>query len=183
MRGPSEPKDGYPEPDANGMYRLPIERSFKVSYTRSGGSVGSAFALPTLVAGVDAKLESRYYADLDIMPVEGSSVAVAGPLWTFERIAVAGIATALAAALATWWVRRRRTPVAVAAPSWTPARITPLGVVTGLRRLEQGLPAEKAKALRDEIVLLELKYFGPNAAETSEAELRSVIDKWARNAV
>ena len=180
MRGPSEPKDGYPEPDESGMYRLPIERSFKVTYTRTAAALGSAFTLPTLVTGVDAKLESRFYADLDIMPATGSTVAVDAPFWSPARIAVAGLLALTAAAAATWWVRRRRAPIAESTPSWAPSRITPLGVVTGLRRLEQGLPADKAKALRDEIVLLELKYFGPNAAESSESELRSVIDRWQR---
>ena len=83
--------------------------------------------------------------------------------------------------VAAWWHRRKRVPVAAQAPSWAPSRITPLGVVTGLRRLEQGLPADKAKALRDEIVLLELKYFGPNAGASSEQELRAVVEKWQKS--
>ncbi|MEY3025451.1 MAG: hypothetical protein RLZZ238_348 [Planctomycetota bacterium] len=178
--GPTEPKDGYPEPDADGMYRLPIERSFKVTYTRATGALGGAFTLPTLAAGIDAKLESRYYADLDIMPVEGASVSVAGPFWSTPRVVRYGIYLVLGFAAAAWWHRRRRTPAASTTPAWAPARITPLGVVTSLRRLEPQLAPDKARALRDEIVMLELKYFGPEAAASTESELRSVIEKWQR---
>ncbi|MEY4117359.1 MAG: hypothetical protein RLZZ116_687 [Planctomycetota bacterium] len=179
--GPQPPKEGYPEPDKDGMYRLPIERSFKVTYVRGSGAIGDAFTLPTLVAGVDAKLESRFYDDLDIMPVEGASVAVTLPTWTTARIVRYALYAVLGFVVAVWWHRRKRVPVAAQAPSWAPSRITPLGVVTGLRRLEQGLPAEKAKALRDEIVLLELKYFGPNAGDSSEQELRAVVEKWQKS--
>jgi len=179
--GPQEPKEGYPEPDANGMYRLPIERSFKVTYTRGAGAVGGEFTLPTLVAGVDAKLESRFYDDLDIMPVMGASVAVEQPLWTTARLVRYAIYAVLGFAVSVWWHRRKRAPAAAATPAWAPSRITPLGVVTGLRRLEQDLPADKAKALRDEIVLLELKYFGPNAGASSEQELRAVVEKWQKS--
>ncbi|MEY3026242.1 MAG: hypothetical protein RLZZ238_1139, partial [Planctomycetota bacterium] len=72
------------------------------------------------------------------------------------------------------------TPAAPTNPAWAPARITPLGVVTSLRRLEPQLAPDKAQALRDEIVMLELKYFGPEAAASTESELRSVIEKWQR---
>ena len=129
---------------------------------------------------VKAKLESRFYDDLDIMPVMGASVAVEQPLWTTARLVRYAMYAVLGFAIAVWWHRRKRAPAAAATPAWAPSRITPLGVVTGLRRLEQDLPADKAKALRDEIVLLELKYFGPNAADSSESELRSVVEKWQR---
>jgi len=178
--GPTEPKDGYPEPDEQGMYRLPVERSFKVTYARTGGSVGGAFALPTLVAGVDAKLESRFYDELDIMPVTGDSVAVNLAFWSPARMALAALVAAGLTGVGIWGRRRRRTAPTAASASWEPSRITPLGVVTGLRRLEQGLPADKAKALRDEIVLLELKYFGPSAVESNEPELRAVVERWQR---
>jgi len=176
--GPTEPKTGYPEPDADGMYRLPVERSFKVTYVRDRGAVGDEFVLPTLAAGVDAKLESKFYDDLDIMPVTGASVPVELPFWTTPRIVRYGAYALFGGLVGIWWARRRRTAPVEQAGTWAPARLTPLGVVTGLRRLEQDLPADKAKALRDEIVLLELKYFGPNAAETTESDLRAVIDRW-----
>ena len=185
-----EQKTGYPEPDATGMYRLPVERSFKVTYIRAGGAVGSAFRLPTLVAGVQAKLESRTYSDYDIVPVEGATIAVHLPFWTPMRgvtalAAVAGIAGA-------WMVARRRRAEkpSVSAAAWEPSRLTPLGVVTSLRRLEReratALSDATARTLRDEIVTLEMKYFGPNAteaaAEASENELRLVIEKWSQTA-
>jgi len=184
--GNTEPKEGYPEPDANGMYRLPIERSFKVSYTRASGAVGREFTLPTLVAGVDAKLESRFYDDLDISPVVGATVPVQLSFWTAPRIAMFAIA-ALAAVLGALWFRRSRGSQVVAARTpWEPARVTPLGVVTSLRRLERerGASLDKAKAesLRREISMLELKYFGPDAKETTEPELREVIDRWSSSA-
>lgn len=184
--GAAAPKDGYPEPDANGMYRLPIERSFKVTYVRDGGSIGNAFRLPTLVAGVDATLESRTYSDLDIVPVSGTTVPVAAPFWTPLRAGLAAAATAAAIGAAIAIRRRRGGPAAIPQAPWVANRITPLGVVTSLRRLEaeraRTLGDATARTLREEIVMLELKYFGPNAAEPSEPDLRAVIEKWARSA-
>jgi hypothetical protein len=184
--GATSPKEGYPEPDATGMYRLPVERSFRITYTRSGGSVGDAFTLPTLAAGVDAKLESRFYDDLDISPVVGSFVPVALPFWTVQRIALFGTCAAVGVFLAVYVARRRRTPEAAARGAWEPSRITPLGVVTSLRRLEQerggALDNTQIESLRREISTLELKYFGPDAKETTEPELREVIDRWSSSA-
>jgi hypothetical protein len=185
-QGNTPPKEGYPEPDANGMYRLPVERSFKVTYTRASGAVGSAFTLPTLAAGVDAKLESRFYDDLDISPATGATVAVAVPFWSTQRAVLLGACAAALALAGVWLVRRRKAPAAVARVAWEPARITPLGVVTSLRRLEQergaALDNAQVESLRREISMLELKYFGPDAKETTEPELREVIDRWASSA-
>ena len=187
MRGANQaPKEGYPEPDASGMYRLPIERSFKISYVRTSGAVGSTFTLPTLAAGVDAKLESRFYDDLDISPVLGTTVPVHAPFWTLSRALLVGVG-ALGAVLTVTWVARRRRPTAdIARAAWIPARITPLGVVTSLRRLEEErgslLDRAQAESLRREISMLELKCFGPDAQETTERELREVIERWASSA-
>jgi hypothetical protein len=182
---PDAPKDGYPEPDANGMYRLPIERSYKVTYVRDGGSVGGAFRLPVLAAGVDASIESRMYSDLDIVPVVGASVPVELPFWTPLRTAIAALAVVGVAGAIVAVRRRRGERVEPIATSWAPARITPLGVVTSLRRLESergaSLGDATARNLRDEIVMLEMKYFGPEAGEASESELRAVIEKWSRS--
>jgi hypothetical protein len=176
------PKEGYPEPDASGMYRLPLERSFTVTYTRGAGAIGREFALPTLVSGVDAKIANRYFAELDIMPVEGSAVPVHAAAWTPARIALAVLGAICATALVGWFLRRKPADTADAARSWAPARLTPLGVVTSLRRLEreQGTRLEPARAesLRKEIAMLELKYFGPDAGESIDDELREVVERW-----
>ena len=184
--GGTEPKEGYPEPDASGMYRLPIERSFKITYTRSSGAIGAAFTLPTLAAGVDAKFESRFYDDLDIAPVVGTAVPVKLPFWTAQRVVLFGACAAVLALVGVWVARRRKSPAATARGAWEPARITPLGVVTSLRRLEQergaALDRAQIESLRREISMLELKYFGPDAKETTEPELREVIDRWSSSA-
>ena len=185
-----QPKDGYPEPDANGMYRLPIERSYRVTYVRDGGAIGSTFRLPTLATGMDAKLESQTYSDFDIVPVDGATVAVAAPFWTPMRGVLAALTLAGVAGAVMVARRRRGDAVAVAPSPWTPSRLTPLGVVTSLRRLEAergaALGDATARTLRDEIVMLEMKYFGPNAVESVGAgvddELRAVVSKWSKSA-
>jgi hypothetical protein len=118
--------------------------------------------------------------------VVGSFVPVALPFWTVQRIALFGTCAAVGVFLAVYVARRRRTPEAAARGAWEPSRITPLGVVTSLRRLEQerggALDNTQIESLRREISTLELKYFGPDAKETTEPELREVIDRWSSSA-
>ncbi len=180
---PGTPKDGYPEPDADGMYRLPIERTWRVTYLPTGAPVGGSFVLPRLAQGLDAKLASKSYDELDVVTVAGSSVPV--KRGTAVRWVVGGAAAA--AVLAGLWLalrRRRAAPAPVAATAWAPGRLTALGVVTSLRRLEQERAAALGDAqvagLRDEIRTLELTWFGPGAAEASDEELREVVSRWAR---
>ena len=178
--GPTAPKEGYPEPDADGMYRLPVERTFKLTYTPTGGAIGGEFKLPALAAGVDGKLESRFYDELDIMPATGATVALNLSYWTTTRIATMAGFSVLGLGVGYAIARRRKPKIVANTSSWEPSRITPLGVVTSLRRLEQQLAPDKAQSLRAEITLLELKYFGPNAAQTSDSELQGVVEKWQR---
>ena len=178
--GPTEPKEGYPEPDADGMYRLPVERTFKLSYTPTGGAIGGEFKLPALAAGVDGKLESRFYDELDIMPATGATVALNLSYWTTTRIATMAGFSVLGLGVGYAIARRRKPKIVANTSSWEPSRITPLGVVTSLRRLEQQLAPDKAQSLRAEITELELKYFGPNAAQTIDSELQGVVEKWQR---
>ena len=182
--GPSSsgPKEGYPEPDASGMYRLPLERSFTVTYTRGAGAIGREFALPTLVSGVEAKIANRYFAELDIMPVEGGTVPIHAAAWTPVRIALALLGAIGATALLGWFLRRKPADSAGSTRDWAPTRLTPLGVVTSLRRLEREhgarLEPARVESLRKEIAMLELKYFGPDAGESIEDELREVVERW-----
>jgi hypothetical protein len=181
--GDDEPKDGYPEPDANGMYRLKVERGYTVTYTPSGGPIGGAFKVPALREGVQAALESRYYSDLDIVPVQGTTVAVTRPFWTPMTITITAMFASIVALLA--WLLRRRSPdePAPASSALTPARMTPLGVVTSLRRYRNlhaaTLDQPRREALDREIGELELKYFGPAATGAQEDDLRPIVQRWA----
>jgi len=185
--GDQEPKDGYPEPDESGMYRLNVERGFTVTYTRGGGAVGHAFTVPTLKEGVAAKMEAQYYSDLDIVPVEGATVAVATPFWSPITLTIAAMLTLIAGAIIV--LLRRRGSSEVAAPSslFAPSRMTPLGVVTSLRRYRTThaprLNEARRTALDQEIGDLELKYFGPQATPHHEGELRTVVERWAGSEV
>ncbi len=181
--GDDEPKDGYPEPDASGMYRLKVERGYTITYTPTGGPIGAAFTLPALRDGVSAALESRYYSDLDIVPVQGRTVAVTRPFWTPMTITITAMFASIVALLA-WLLRRRSADAPVPASSaLTPARMTPLGVVTSLRRYRNlhaaTLDQPRREALDREIGELELKYFGPAATGAQEDDLRPIVQRWA----
>ncbi|MGA1391671.1 MAG: hypothetical protein ACO38W_00805, partial [Phycisphaerales bacterium] len=179
--GPQPPADGYPEPDADGLYRLPVEQTVRITYTPSGGGVGAAYRLPTLAAGLEGTLESRFYDQLDIMPVEGDAVPIGRRSSRLLPFAVIAAALAIVVAI----VARRRRPQAVASERpWSPSRITPLGVVTSLRRLERergpSLGEGRMQTLREEIAGLERRFFGPDASAASEPELRAVVERWSR---
>ena len=116
------------------------------------------------------------------MPVEGSAVPIHAAAWTPARIALALLGAIGATALLGWFLRRKPADSTAATRGWAPTRLTPLGVVTSLRRLEreQGARLEPARvdSLRKEIAMLELKYFGPDAGESVEDELREVVERW-----
>ncbi len=180
LGGPQPPAGGYPEPDADGLYRLPVEQTVRITYTRAGGAVGDAFNLPTLAAEVDGSLESRFYDELDIMPVEGEAVPIGRRSGWMLPTAIFAVAAAIVVAI----VWRRRQPQAEALERlWSPARLTPLGVVTSLRRLERergnSLGEGRKKTLHEEIAALERRFFGPGAAVASEPELRAVVERWS----
>lgn len=178
---PQPPAGGYPEPDADGLYRLPVEQTVRIAYASAGGGTGDAFRLPTLAAGFDGTLESRFYDELDIMPVEGDAVPIGRrSTWLVPIAAIAGALAIVVAIVA----RRRRPEVAAAESLWSPARITPLGVVTSLRRLERergpSLGEVRVQTLREEIAALERRFFGPEASAANEPELRAVVERWSR---
>ena len=181
MGAPQAPKDGYPEPDADGLYRMEVERTWRVKYLPGGGPVGGAFRLPTLAAGVDGSLESRFYDELDIAVATGATVPVRAAFWSPGRIALAAVVALLAAVVAIL-ARTRTKPAPAAVPTaWHPARLTPLAVVTSLRALagSEAIDGASRDALRREIVELELKWFGPAASAADERELRAAIDRWS----
>jgi hypothetical protein len=183
---PTPPKSGYPEPDASGMYRLTIERSWVVTYRPGSGALGSAFRVPALMAGAAAKLESRYYSDFDLVPVSGPSVAVR-PHWLTPARAALGGAILLGLAALGWvaYRRSRRVP-AVEGERILPDRITPLSTVMTLHRLRERhgatLGAADREALERDIAGIERAYFGPGDAGSGNGDLRGVLERWAGKA-
>lgn len=181
---PTEPKDGYPEPDADGMYRLGSERIFTVTYTPGDGQAGRAFRVPTLRDGIAATLETRRYDDFDIVPVSSASIAIAPSPASRVRLIVAALAVVLVAAGAAFAFLRRSPRLDERTGAIEPPRMTPLGVVTSLRRLHaqrgDSLDRKTRDALLTDIRDLELKYFGPGAAVESNGDLRPVVERWSR---
>ena len=180
---PQPPKEGYPEADAAGMYRLTVERSWVITYTPKGSQLGSAFKVPTLKAGVAAKLESRYFTDMDLVPVQGAVVEVE-PRWSPALRIGTAAGAALAAGLLVFVFLRRRTGTGNDAVqiSMLPDRMTPMSVVTTLRKLQTRggttLDSATLAALNADIVRLERQYFGPGPSAPATDELTSTIKRW-----
>ncbi|MBI1190375.1 MAG: hypothetical protein GC200_06815 [Tepidisphaera sp.] len=181
---PKAPDGGYPEADDHGIYRLPIERSWLVTYTPGEGSLAGAFTLPTLKSGLKAELDSKYYSDLDIVPVKGASVPVERRTWTMPLV-VTGALLALVAGAMLWWRRRASRPSEARDELALPARVTPLSTVMALRRLQvehgPSLDETRRGALAQDIALIEMKYFGPqNGTTNADADLSETLRRWAR---
>lgn len=181
---PKPPEGGYPEPDENGMYRLAVERSWVVTYTPSSASPGKSFHVPQLKDGVKAQLESRYFSDLDLVPVEGGVVQVErrSYLWAI----VLGAATPLAIAGAWLAYRRsRRNQSPQAAGMAIPDRLTPLSAIMMLKRIRDehsaGLDPDRRGNLEKDIAMIEMKYFGPQNGAAGETDLADVLGRWARS--
>lgn len=183
---PKPPKGGYPEPDEAGMYRLNIERTWIVTYTPTGSSLAGEFSVPTLKPGVKAKLESRYYSDLDLVPVTGSTVAVT-PRWSWPMRIGTGVG-ALALAAVAFVVYRRRDKHAPIADTGIhmPDRITPLSAIVTLKKLQSERAAafdpSKRDALAHDISTLERTYFGPASQIEANGTLDSVVQRWVGRA-
>ncbi|MBL9001603.1 MAG: hypothetical protein JNK25_10755 [Phycisphaerae bacterium] len=184
---PQPPKTGYPEPDADGMYRLPVERTWVVTYRPGAGAKGTAFAVPTLRAGMNAKLESRYYSDLDLVPVSGPVVFVQTSIFTPMRITI-GIGLLVVGLGVGWLVHRRRRRVsAPSQSSLMPERLTPLSAVMALHRIREVrasvMQADEREALERDIRGIERAYFGPGGATNPNGDLAAVVGRWATTPV
>lgn len=181
MSSNEEPKEGYPEPDETGMYRLKTEQSVLIPFKRASGGVASSFTLPTLRQGEQATLDARTYADLDIVPVMGASVAVSTRFWTPLTITLSALVGGVVVML-VWLARRPRVEVALVSSPLAGVKMTPLSVVTSLRRLRAARSTATNNELDRDIAGLELKYFGPEApgAGVDVDELRGVVDRWSK---
>ncbi len=175
---------GYPEPDANGIVRPVVERSWTVTYQPDGSASSGRFRLPRLGAETPATLVSKHYATLDIAPISGEWIDLG--FQRHRRLPYVAAGSAIVATFVLFlliWARRRKRPITnLASPLTPPARLTPLSVVTALRRwyeqLDGQLTARELDALEADIHALEYAYFGPGS-DTDQEELNSVVKRWA----
>ncbi len=189
--GPQKPPEGgYPEPDANGVYRLSVERSWLITYSPTGATQGAVFNMPTLRAGLAATVDSRTFSDMDLVPVQGGSVRVEGRS-TYASIAIiAGPILLIAAGtIAYRRIRAGRRATPVTSGFAIPSRLTPLNAVMTLRRLHDlhatTLDVARRVELERDITMLERKYFGPGTGQagpeqTGSNELSDMLQRWAR---
>ncbi|MFT3686869.1 MAG: hypothetical protein QM783_18435 [Phycisphaerales bacterium] len=188
--GPQKPPEGgYPEPDANGIYRLNVERNWVITYTPSGPSQGNVFTMPKLKDGVKATVDARYFSDMDLVPVQAGLVRVDGRNpWTLP-VAIGASVIAIAGGFFAW--KRLRKPAApqTAGAFVIPEHITPLNAVMTLRRLQSeratALDEPRRSQLERDIAEIELKYFGPaqGAAPTPNGDLSAVLKRWSSSVV
>lgn len=171
----------YILPDDTGTYRLATERSWMITYKPTDEPVGGAFTMPTLAAGIEGKLSSRQFADMDVVPVTTATIDVKPTFWSSRNLILAiGIAAMAVVALAMY-LRRRRVPVVEDEGPRLPSRITPMSVIAALRRMQEngaaGDPARR-QSLEREIAELEQRYFGRAATEQHDGDLRATLQRW-----
>ncbi len=176
----------YLKPDDNGFYRLPIERSWAITYTPTGATVGDAFTYPPLTTKLSGTLVTRQFADMDIVAVTAATVPVRAPIVSARNSIIAGVALA-GLIVGAILLRRRaaRTRLASASTaSLLPTTVTPLSVITALRRVREerngALSSTDHGRLSDEIASLERDYFGPEANANGEAKLHDALSRWMR---
>ena len=182
---PKAPDGGYPEADKSGMYRLPVERSWLITYTPAAGSLASTFTLPRLKEGVKAELDSKYFSDLDVVPVTGGVVPVERQGWMTPLIII-GLCLAGVAGAVLWFVRRGRRVQIAPDDLSLPNRVTPLSTVMTLRKIQfehaASLDEARRGALAQEIALIEMKYFGPqNGSTPAPADLSETLRRWTKS--
>ncbi|MFZ4573752.1 MAG: hypothetical protein ACOYN0_05100 [Phycisphaerales bacterium] len=176
-------KQEYAEADEAGFYRLTTERSWMITYSPTGGGVGSEFALPSLSEQYKGDLVSKQYADMDLVTLTSKSVPVEPRLVTARNglIAVLTLGAVSLGGVLLW--RSRRKPALTTESSGLPDRVTPLSVISYLRRAHGEVTPESAvhAELSAEIARLERIYFGPGGSADDKAseELGKVLGKWS----
>ncbi len=183
---PKPPKGGYPEPDETGMYRLTIERTWVVTYKPTGATLAGEFTLPSLKPGVNAKLQSRFYSDLDLLPVDGNVVAVT-PRWAWGTRIVAALSALALATILFVLLRRKKKPTPLPDSAiHIPANLTPLSAIVTLRKFQSERAAVLDPAQRDalahDISTLERTYFGPASQIEANGTLDSILRRWVTSA-
>ncbi len=183
-RAMQEPE--YLKPDDTGFYRLPIERSWAITYTPTGATVGDGFTYPPLPTSLTGKLVTRQFADMDIVTVTAPTVAVRPPIVSARNSVIAGVSLA-GLIVAAIIVRRRRAGqrrASASTVSHLPTTVTPLSVITALRRVREerngALSSTDHDRISDDISSLERDYFGPESTANGEAKLHEALDRWMR---
>lgn len=180
---PKPPEGGYPEPDESGIYRLTVERSWVITYTPTSAA-GKEFRAPTLKAGIPGTLESRYFSDLDLVPVVGGVVPIERRSYIFLGLAITLPVLLLLGGLIAYR-RMRVTEDGAGTGLALPDRVTPLSAVMTLRRIAtdhaSALDDTKRTALQRDIDMIELKYFGPAQPDHGPGELSDVLKRWAQS--
>lgn len=177
----------YEQADESGTYRLESERSWLVTFTPSGQGAASAFTFPALASSLKGKSILRQFADMDIVEVNGNSVAVPTSRWTPTKLIVGIVIIGTLVTIGVLVRRRRPAPAQVA--SAMPTRITPMSVITSLRRVARErdgrMSPEERAALEQQILDLERSYFGPAQREATplngeaESVLRGALARWS----
>lgn len=177
-----EPEQEFAAVGDDGVHRQATQRRWSVRYVPTASPTGGSFTMPTIVAGLDAAVTSRTFADMDLVDVTGGVVPLDAGLrpWSWVGIAVAALIIIGGLALL---VRRRDGGASVDDPMavWMPARDTPLGAIAALERLElsfgETMSDDQRTALRTDIELLQAAYFGPEA-ELDDTSLRPQVEQW-----
>ena len=188
--GDEEDKKEYASVGEDGIHRQVTERSWTIRYVPdpTSATTGDTFTMPVLLEGTDGTIEARAYSDMDLVPVEGNTVAVAGGMktWTWILIVLV-IAVGVLGVVAI--VRAQGGGVDRDDNTLSrllPVRSTPLSVVSALERIDQEygnrLPPERRNELRSTIGSLEQRFFGPRA-ETPNGELDQLVREWAEEAL
>jgi hypothetical protein len=165
-----------------GVVKPLVERSWVLHYTPDGTAPAGHLTLPTLRAGLTAKLANRAYGETDLENIDdGVFDLEPAAAWRTRLILGAALVVAVGGVLLALRLRRGR----ASRPRdgmILPRRWTPLAVITTLRRWQ----AERAEqldeagriALSGDIRRLEAQAFGPASQGPADAELRRVLTEW-----
>ena len=166
---------------ADGVNRQTTQRAWTVRYTPTASPTGGNFTMPPMVAGLDASITNRTFADMDLIEVTGGVVRLDPGLRSWMWLPI-GLLVIIVASILVALVRRRQDNTTEhGVENWMPARDTPLGAIAALERLErafgESMSTQQRTSLRADIEQLQAAYFGPNA-QSDEASLRPQVEQW-----
>ncbi len=175
--------DSYVAADNDGLFRLQTTRKWILKYEPKLGRQGEWIHLPQLASGLEGKLRSERYVDMDLVDVEGEKFSMNPSAKTPLPVIIGGVTAGILLPLFGWIFLRNRSGSVKNEDEGLklPNEITPFSAVITLQRFAkryaEKLTQEDRGKLQADIAEIENRFFAGNASSDPSAA-KDVLLRW-----